>query len=156
MCDFFSAIILADGRVFHDETNSHSKLREKHRVRENTPARLNYWEFEWNGAGEYRPEKHLRNFQEAPEEASLAAEKLAKELAEAFQGRFSLRMKGFQDVRREVAWNPNMSGETLALLAKDKDAGVRCGVARNPNTSGETLALLAKDRDAGVRRSAAR
>ena len=44
--------------------------------------------------------------------------------------------------------------EVLALLAKDKDAGVRRAVARNPNAPSEVLALLAKDKEASVRDSA--
>ncbi|MDR0618285.1 MAG: HEAT repeat domain-containing protein [Bacteroidales bacterium] len=55
-------------------------------------------------------------------------------------------------VRRDVAGNLNASVETLAELAKDKNALVRRNVAGNPNTSVETLAELAKDKNALVRR----
>ena len=56
----------------------------------------------------------------------------------------------------ELAINPNTPPETLALLATDKDYGVRWRVANNPNTSPETLALLTTDKDYGVRCGVAR
>ena len=134
MCDFFSAVILADGRVLHDETNSHSGIAERNNLRPNTQERIRFWEFEWNGTGAYLPARHLRNQAEAPLEVQEAAAKLAAELADAFAGKFSLRMKGWADVRREVAWNPATLPATLAALASDPDAYVRYWVAGNPNT----------------------
>ena len=52
----------------------------------------------------------------------------------------------------KLARNPNISQETLAVLATDKNWNVRCRVALNPNTSQETLAILATDEDWDVRR----
>ena len=55
----------------------------------------------------------------------------------------------------KLAKDPNISQETLAILAADEDSCVRYGVARNQNTSQESLAILATDEDPDVRRCVA-
>jgi hypothetical protein len=53
--------------------------------------------------------------------------------------------------RLEVARNPNTPPETLTILARDKNSGVRWWVARHNNTPPEILTILARDKDWGVR-----
>jgi len=47
----------------------------------------------------------------------------------------------------QLAQHPNISTETLAILATDENSSVRCAVARHPNTSDEILFFLLEDRD---------
>jgi hypothetical protein len=56
-----------------------------------------------------------------------------------------------KDQKILLAVNPNTPPETLTILARDKDAGVRSGVASNPNTPPETLTILARDENCWVR-----
>jgi hypothetical protein len=52
---------------------------------------------------------------------------------------------------RVVSSNSNTRPETLTILAKDKDSGVRYRVAQNSNTPLEALIILAKDENFYVR-----
>jgi len=52
-----------------------------------------------------------------------------------------------EDVRWDVARNPNTPKQTLNTLSKDKNEYVRWDVARNPATPAQTLNTLSKDKD---------
>jgi hypothetical protein len=55
-----------------------------------------------------------------------------------------------EDVRYEIANNPNTPKDILAYLAIDMDWSIRCAIARNQNSSVETLIHLAESEDADV------
>ena len=62
-------------------------------------------------------------------------------------------------VREAVAENPSTPAETLNLLARNsdwRDSSISKAVAGHPNTPAETLNLLAKDSNASVREAVAR
>jgi len=50
MCDFHSVIVTGDGRILHNESNSHSNIA----CSNNLPSGLDakWWECEWDGKGE--------------------------------------------------------------------------------------------------------
>lgn len=57
----------------------------------------------------------------------------------------------FDRIRQNMAKNPNVSLDTLALLAKDKNSQIRQNIASNPKTSIEILSQLVEDEDVQVR-----
>ena len=59
-----------------------------------------------------------------------------------------------EDVRSNVAGNPNTPPEALTALARDED--VRNVVSRNPNTPPEALTVLARDREVNIRSNVAK
>ena len=55
------------------------------------------------------------------------------------------------DIKRNLANNPNTPIKILVILSTDKYYTVRCRVADNPNTPTEILIKLSKDEDWAVR-----
>lgn len=49
MCHFHSVIVTGDGRILHDESNSHSTIASKHNLGADLDAK--WWECEWDGRG---------------------------------------------------------------------------------------------------------
>jgi hypothetical protein len=91
MCDFLSVIILRDGSVVHDEENSHSKAVDLAGIKEPDQFRARlFWEWEWDGVGEFKLEKHLRGYDvETPEVVVKTALRLAERLPLALkEGKF--------------------------------------------------------------------
>jgi hypothetical protein len=91
MCNFLSVIILRDGSVVHDEGNSHSKAVELAGIKEpNQFQARRFWEWEWDGLGEFRLKKHLRGYDaETPEAVIKTALRLAERLPLALnEGKF--------------------------------------------------------------------
>jgi len=55
------------------------------------------------------------------------------------------------DMKYNIADNPNVPPEILTILSTDKDDSVRCRVAYNINTPEEVLTILSMDKDSDVR-----
>ena len=62
-----------------------------------------------------------------------------------------LSNNGNEEVRANVANNPNTSADILEKLSQDKEWGVRQKVALNPSTSDEVREKLSQDRHSNVR-----
>jgi hypothetical protein len=91
MYNFLSVIILRDGSVVHDEENSHSKAVELAKIKEPDQFRARlFWEWEWDGVGEFKLEKHFRcHVTKTPEAVLKTALRLAKRLPLALEyGKF--------------------------------------------------------------------
>jgi hypothetical protein len=91
MCNFLSVIILRDGSVVHDEENSHSKAVELAGIKEPNQFQVRrFWEWEWDGVGEFKLEKYLRGYDaETPEVVVKTALRLAERLPLALEeGKF--------------------------------------------------------------------
>jgi hypothetical protein len=109
MCDFLSIVILRDGSTVHDEENSHSKAVELAGIKEpNQFQARRFWEWEWNGFGEFRLEKNLRGYDtETPEVVVKTALRLAERLPLALkEGKFlDTEFKNMPSVRaRSKNW----------------------------------------------------
>ena len=60
------------------------------------------------------------------------------------------------DMKLELANNPNTPKEVLKKLSTDEDWYVRWNVVRNPNTPKEVLIKLSTDEDSWIRRKVTR
>jgi len=89
MCDFFSAVITANGQVFHLPSNSHSGIVAHYKLTENDTRsemrdKARFFEYEWDGEGKV-PEniKAILRGRDHPQVVLDAAKVLAKNLKRA-------------------------------------------------------------------------
>lgn len=88
MCDFFSAVIRRDGKIFHLPTNSHSGIVAHYQLTENDQVadlrgKPRFYEFEWGGIGPVPAIGKILRGANPPKAVLDAANMLATNLAHA-------------------------------------------------------------------------
>ncbi|MFZ2280263.1 MAG: hypothetical protein WAW39_20865, partial [Prosthecobacter sp.] len=91
MCDFFSAIIRADGTLYHQPSNSHSGIVAFYKLKENDTLSemrdtARFYEFEWSGQGDVPQNiSSILRGTNHPQKVLDAAKVLAKNLKRALE-----------------------------------------------------------------------
>lgn len=68
MCDFHSVLLLADGSIYHNAHNSHSRMLTERNIEPNRQDQYSkYWECEWDCIDDYPGHtKVIRNWEDVP------------------------------------------------------------------------------------------
>ena len=108
-------------------------------------------ESEWKKYSEQHPNTKKENHTITPDNQGKSKDSREVKMTDEQEYLHLIADNKNEEIRKEVAENPDIHPKTLEKLSDDKEAGVRYKVARNLKTPSEILEKLSDDEDESVR-----